>query len=409
MKIDGFKIGGFANIDSVNLDVDGMNALVAPNGYGKSNVLHGIEFGVRFLGAEETERRLMMGSRWKPVNTSIEGKNFNFEIRGSIDVDGEEHRFVYGYAFAWADSDTRGRIVAEGLRMKRPQDQRLRQMISRSAEQCLIVPSATGRCNKGFAVADSQLALTAIAGSSVMFLHQVAQKVSGVQVPNLESLDNPESYFSVGGGKGIAMLGGMTLSEYLYHLKESDAENYALLEDGVLQLVPNLREFSPEVVTLPDGQRRIYDVRVRERFCSQPTSIVQLSSGSKRMIFLFTLCVAARRGGIPVIMMEEPENSVHPRLMENLLLMLREYASGTAILMTSHSPYLMRYLDADQMYFGLPGNDGLARFERVNASRLKQLYRYAGDLELTFGEFMFDFMLDMEGDDAKVAHYFRKG
>ena len=50
-------------------------------------------------------------------------------------------------------------------------------------------------------------------------------------------------------------------------------------------------------------------------------------------------------------------------------------------------------LDAGQMYFGVPGSDGLARFERVNASRLKQLYRYAGDLELTFGEFMFDFML----------------
>ena len=108
-------------------------------------------------------------------------------------------------------------------------------------------------------------------------------------------------------------------------------------------------------------------------------------------------------------MMEEPENSVHPRLMENLLLMLREYASGTAILMTSHSPYLMRYLDAGQMYFGVPGSEGLARFERVNASRLKQLYRYAGDLELTFGEFMFDFMLDMEDDDEKVAHYFSKG
>ena len=90
MKIDGFKIGGFANIDLVNLDVEGMNALVAPNGYGKSNVLHGIEFGVRFFGAEEAERRQMMGSRWKPVNTTIDGKNFSFEIRGSVDVDGEE-------------------------------------------------------------------------------------------------------------------------------------------------------------------------------------------------------------------------------------------------------------------------------------------------------------------------------
>lgn len=43
-----------------------------------------------------------------------------------------------------------------------------------------------------------------------------------------------------------------------------------------------------------------------------------------------------------MIIVEGPENAVHPKLMENLLLTIQAYTSNTKILMTSHSPYLMR-------------------------------------------------------------------
>ena len=407
MRIDGFSIDGIANIEHARLKIREMNALIAPNGYGKSNVLHAIEFGVRFLTAEEAERRQMMRSRWLPINTSIQGKDFSFELTGSMDLNDEEHLFIYEYRFAWTKGDTDGQILSESLKTKRPSDQRFRQMINRqSTDECLIVPSATGRCNKPLAVTSYQLALSAIAGSTTMFLHSVATQICNIKIPNLETLDNPESYFSVGGGKGIGMLGGITLSEYLYQLRSTDDDNYAILKDGLLQLVPNITEFTPEVITLPDGQRRIYDIRIREKFCTQPTSILQLSSGSKRIIFLFTLCIAARKQDIPMIMMEEPENSVHPRMMENLLSTLRNYASDTKILLTSHSPYLMRYLQPEQMYFGLPQNDGLAHFAQINPTKLRYLYKYAGDMELTIGEFMFDFMLDMESEHEKMNQFF---
>jgi len=342
-----------------------------------------------------------------PINSSSPGKDFSFEISGCMEQGGTEEQFVYSYRCAWAKDGADGAILSESLKVKQPSDQRFRQMISRSAaDECLIVPSVTGRCNKPFEVASFQLALSAIARSSTMYLSPMAVLVYGIRVPNLETLDNPESYFSAGGGRGIAMLGGITLSEYLYRLKETDSNNYALLEDGLLQMIPGITEISPEMVTLPDGITRIYDVRVKEAHCIRPTSILQLSSGSKRMIFLFTLCIAARRQQIPLIMMEEPENSVHPRLMENLLLTLQNYGADTKILLTSHSPYLMRHLRAEQMYFGLPSDDGLARFAKVIPSKLKQLYRYAGDMELTFGEFMFDFMLDAESDADIVDKYF---
>ena len=407
MRIDGFKIGGFANINNVHLEIGDVNALIAPNGYGKSNVLRAIEFGIRFITAEDTERQQMMRSRWLPININMQSQNFSFGIMGSLEMEGEEFLFEYYYSFAWAKGDDEGRILTESLKIKRSSDQRFRQMISRQqTDECLIGPSASGRCNKAFVVSAAQLALSAIARSNMMYLYPIALQVFSIRIPNLETLDNPESYFSAGGGKGIGMLGGMTLSEYLYHLKESDDDSYAILKDGLMQLLPNMVEFTPEVVILPDGQQRLYDIRIKERFCTLPTTILQLSSGSKRIIFLFTLCIAAKKQSIPMIMLEEPENSVHPRMMENLLHTLQSYASDTKILMTSHSPYLMRYLQSSQMFFGLPKNDGLAHFAQIAPSKLKYLYKYAGEIELTIGEFMFDFMLDMENEHEKMNQFF---
>lgn len=407
MRIDRIKVDGIANIEKATLNIGSQNALIAPNGYGKSNMLRAIAFGIGFINADETQRRQMMQSRWMPINKKMRGKDFLFEIAGSMEIDGEEQDFVYAYSLGWGVNGSEGRILTENLKMKHTADRRFRQMMNRAkTEECLIVPSALGRCNKAFTVSPQQLALSAIARSGSMFLSPMASQICGIQIPNLETLDNPESYFSVGGGRGISMLGGKSLSEYLYWLKTDDNDNYSFLVNGLLQLIPNITEFSPEMVTLPDGQQKIYDIRIKERFCTQPTSILQLSSGSKRMIFLFTLCIAAQKQNIPLIMMEEPENSVHPRMMENLLLSLQQYASDTKILMTSHSPYLMRYLRPDQMYFGLPKNDGLAHFAQINPAKLKYLLRFAGQMELTIGEYMFDFMLDMEYNVEKFEDFF---
>ena len=407
MIVDSFIIEGISNIGHVCLEVGEMNALIAPNGYGKSNVLNAISFGLMFLNANEETKRQMLRSRYLPINVSIDEKKFHFEFLGRIKRENRTEMVLYGYECQWAEGSVPGYVLSEWLKMKAEDEQRYRQMINRkNGYHSLIVPSATGRCNKTFAATPQQLSLPMIANSG-LFLSDLAKEICDIRIPNLNTLDNPESYFSVEGGRGISMLGGMTLSEYIYQMKATDAENFSILSDGIRQLIPNIVSFEPDEITLSDGRSKVYDIRIQEKFNSQPTSIRMLSSGSKRMIFLFSLCMAAQKQSIPMIMMEEPENSVHPKLMENLLLTLKSYASNTKIMMTSHSPYLMRYMLPDQMYFGLPKHDGLAHFAKVNPSKLKYLYKYAGDMELTFGEFMFDFMLDIESDSEKLTTFFK--
>lgn len=407
MIIDNIVIEGISNIKHVNLNVGEMNALIAPNGYGKSNVLSAISFGMNFLTADEETRQQMLNSRFLPINVAMVSQNFRFEINGKIEKDEQTLIIQYGYECEWASEGGTGSVVSEWCRMKSAGEQRFRQLINRpSTDKCCIVPSQKGRCNKKYDVAPLQLALSSIANGS-QFLSDTANQICSVTIPNLETLDNPASYFSLEVGAGIPLLGGLTLSEYIFRLKETDDYNYAILSDGIKQLIPGIVEFEPEEITLADGRSKVYDIRVKEEFNVNPTSIRLLSSGSKRMIFLFTLCVAARKQHIPLIMVEEPENSVHPKLMENLLQILQTYASETKILMTSHSPYLMRYLMPDQLYFGLPMHDGLAHFAKVNPAKQKTIYRYAGDMELTFGEFMFDFMLDMENDMEKMHTFFK--
>lgn len=48
MKIDSVIIEGIANIEHLKLEFGAMNILIAPNGYGKSNILRAIAFGLKF-------------------------------------------------------------------------------------------------------------------------------------------------------------------------------------------------------------------------------------------------------------------------------------------------------------------------------------------------------------------------
>jgi len=412
MTIEGIRIGGFANIPDVRLSLQEVTALIAPNGYGKSNVLRAVEFGCRFITASEQERVQMMS--WQsamPANRGMLKQDFRMEICGSSQGSGVNgatssptagtFNFEYGFSFKWE-----GAITEEWLRI-RQEEHKYRQALSRKeAYEYAYLSSPAGRCTTTDSVTGGQLAIEKMARNEGLFYAQLVKELAGLMMPQLDTLDNPETYFSADNSRGIALLDGQTLSGYLFRLREQKPLEYSVLEDGIRQLVPHLTRFEPQEIVLADGRTRLYDILIEERNAAYPTSVRQMSSGSKRVVLLFTLCVAAREKGLPLLMIEEPENSVHPRLLENLLLALYDYAGDTKVLLTSHSPYLMRYMRAQQMYFGLPNDEDVARFARLKEGKVRTVAKRASAMELTVGEYMFDFMLDLEQEREKVEMFF---
>lgn len=404
MIVDSIHIGGFANIPASRLKLQDVTALIAPNGYGKSNMLRAVEFGCKFISASDEVRAVMMSKEGAmPINKGMLRQDFRMEICGFVD----EFCFEYGYSFMWATDGEEGAIKSEFLRI-RQEEKKFRQALLRaSVDEYAYLSSPAGRCTMKDSVSCNQLALRKLSQNEGLFYGKVVKALAGLTMPLLDTLDNPEAYFSADNSRGIALLDGLTLSAYLYRLREQKPMVYGVLEDGFRQLVPHLTRFEPTEIVLADGRTRLYDILIEERNAAYPTSVRQMSSGSKRVVLLFSLCVAAGEKGLPLLMIEEPENSVHPRLLENLLLALHDYAGETKVLLTSHSPYLMRYLRASQMFFGLPNEEDVARFARLKEGKVRMVAKYASALELTVGEYMFDFMLDLEQEREKIDTFFQ--
>ena len=120
MKIQAVLIDGFKNLSDVKITFDNITALVALNNFGKSNVLSGIDFGLAFIKASiDDKMEMMANSNLIPINQSMQGRNYKFEVEVLTENAGQEYRVQYGYEFAWqCDEDEVPEIVQEYLRIK---------------------------------------------------------------------------------------------------------------------------------------------------------------------------------------------------------------------------------------------------------------------------------------------------
>ena len=186
-------------------------------------------------------------------------------------------------------------------------------------------------------------------------------------------------------------------------------------------LIPDIIDFEPIKVDLKkqvakfkgnkdipfDFPEYIYDIRVQEKSLNQQITIEKLSSGTKRIFYLLLMTIAAAHNNVPLMMIEELENSIHPSLFQRLLITIRRLANDTQILLTSHSPYLLQYLKPETLYIGIPNDENLAIFKRVKHSKINSLLKEASSYDMSLGDFIFDMLADIhDQSDDVVSKYF---
>ncbi len=204
----------------------------------------------------------------------------------------------------------------------------------------------------------------------------------------------------------------------VFHLKRDYPEKYQLLENAFMQLFPQITEISVDEVSVKSKTKTkfpqevpyimtdsIYVITVVDKNLNQPINFERLSDGAKKVFLMLTYALLADIKGLSLIAFEEPENSIHPSLLQSYLIVLNQLANRCRIVIASHSPYILKYLDPSNIYVGIPNEVGLAKFVRVQKSKVKSLLSDADAFDMSTGDYLFDLLGGSKDDIEQLKIY----
>ena len=418
MKIQAVLIDGFKNLSNVKISFDNITALVALNNFGKSNVLAVIDFGLDFIKASiEDKKDMMSNSNLIPINCSMVGRNYRYEMEVSTDINNEEYIIQYGYEFEWKDSeDKEPQIVSEFLKVKLDEKgQKFTQLINRTADLALYKSSETGRCSSKIRVENAELVANKLRAYDELYYAQIITKLNGMKIYMENNLDAKSFYQPdpiIRKGFENEMINADNLPRVIYNLKKQNPDKFELLKDVYSQLFPDIedvivKQFKINGLTnneeLPENLPFVFSnnyhvLFVKEKNLVNPVNFSMMSDGAKRVFMILTKIIVSSVSNISLIAIEEPENSVHPGLFQSYIQIISQLLDDCKVIITSHSPYIISYLDPSWIHVGVNKTAGVAEFFTFKKLGKKQLENDAAGFNMSMGDYLFSMLADNESN-----------
>jgi predicted ATPase len=146
---------------------------------------------------------------------------------------------------------------------------------------------------------------------------------------------------------------GEDLAPFLYYLRETDSDRFETIEDTLKAAFPEFENLS-----FPPVAAGMLAMAWKERSFKKILYANQLSEGTLRFLWLTALLQSP--GLSTVTMIDEPEVSLHPELLNLLAGLLREASRRTQIIVATHSDRLIRFLDPKEVLVMDITEDGYA-------------------------------------------------
>ena len=425
MELKKVYIDGYRNISKTNIDISDITSVLSINNYGKSNLLFSIVFGLSFLQQHARNKQVMMNDvRCIPFLKGKASSTFTFAVECKTCWNEKELFLKYEYAFAWGKSANLGRIISEQLQMSE-NSKDYTTFIKRENDIATYKSSKTGRCTNRIQIGGSELVMNKLLAFDSLYYHSVLQELLNVNV-------YIDRHFDVESGYGITFMSEQELTDLtlkpeanipktLFRIKNDYPNKYELLCNVYKDLFPTVNDLIIQEVSgkipnnvvprtlngLPTFSDKVYVLFVDDKTLKGPINFGAMSDGARRILLLLTFIVLAQINNYNLICIEEPENSIHPGLLRNFLYSIKELAEGTKILYSSHSPYLINYMEPNNVYLGIPTYDGVASFKKIKNStnNIKRLMRTLQESNLALGDYLFDLMSGTPEDHKELLSY----
>lgn len=404
MKIQRVYVDGYRNLNNVDVSFVSITALASLNNFGKSNFLNAIDFGINLIKSSSKKRLKMLSDKdLMPMNLGGIGKNFVFKI----EMVNNSNVVEYSLECKWDyDEEHEGKIVSEKLRIKNNQaHQKYETYITRHQEDATYKSSETSRCITKVNIDALDLVVNKLKSYDSLFYFNIIKKINEISIYMEDSLD-PRRFYDpdpiVLKGFGDVMFKETNLPRVINKLKQIKPEKFGLIEEAYKILFPNVEELILQEVKLDNDKNpdlpedfpykvtdSVFFLKVKDKNMAKLIDFEAMSDGAKRILVLITRVILAEMSNVSLITIEEPENSIHPSLLNAYLQIIMQLLDDCKIVFTSHSPYLINYLESDGIYVGIPGEKGNATFKKLKKNKI---LKDSQEVSTNMGDYLFSIL-----------------
>jgi predicted ATPase len=154
------------------------------------------------------------------------------------------------------------------------------------------------------------------------------------------------------GAGGVLEPQGQNLSAWLMWLQTRAPDSFNRIAEAARDVFPEIRR----LLTWPTLQGTVNLVS-EEHALARPIPLFQMSDGELALIALLSLVCTPEDLGANLFLVEEPENHLHPKLLETLVALLRQVQEEESdrnvppfqLMLTTHSPYLVNQMNLDEI------------------------------------------------------------
>lgn len=427
MRLKSVEIEGFRNIKEDKIFFGNeMTSLVSENSYGKSNLMEAIDFAVDFIHSSSSERNAMMA--WKrgiPLNKKTADHDFKVDFMFETEFQGEKYEINYGFSFVWIKNDGGRKISGEWLNARKVDGGKKHIKLISREERPLFRSSQTGRCSSVIKIADNELILKKLMNYDGLYYMSILEKINGISVYVERHFDTSNLYqknpLIIKGEEETEWMDFNDMPRMIYRLKKNHQPQFELLTDAFKQLFPNITDIEVQEFDIGKNHRinisddapytianKVYSIFVKDENLNQSLDFTSMSDGAKRVFLMLTFAVVANIQNMTLIAFEEPENSIHPSLLQGYLRVLTQLAGDCKIIVASHSPYIIEYVSTKDIYIGRPNSYGLAEFVRIDAGKVKCLENDAEEDGVSVGSYIFELLSGSEDEIDLLNTYLER-
>ncbi len=364
MRINQIRISGYKNLMDAHLKFPKtITALIGFNNYGKSNFIGAIKFVFDFIKGAPAERLTLLNTPYiQPLIVTLQDIPFTFEITFS------NQETSYNYRLQWYWSNQKPCNLFEQLQ-----------------ENGITVFTRAGDTVENTSIGVNHpldLIIDTMDESASVFLRQLTIFALTDLMPMQQN-----------------NLAEMSLGNAVHQLQMQSVGDFTLLCDAFLGLLPEVERIELHQI---DSQWRIF---YYQQHINQCLPFDFLSTGSQRLFLLLFSAIKGQRNHLSLLVFEEIENSIHPRLIPLLLMALSGLAGDCQIILTSHSPYLIQHLTLESITLALPSQDGASGFRRINPLLWDKLQEQARELDISIGVYIFDLLIESHDQPQELMRW----